>query len=381
MKKLKAGIVGVGRIGRVQIRAIRSLGCEISAILSRDQGRAAALAAELRAERGAECDTERGAECGIKPYSDLAAFLADPDVDVVHVCTPNLQHYAVARACLLAGKPVLCEKPLTADPSQSAELAALAAEREIPTAVNFVYRHYPTLARLKAMLDAGDLGTIYAIRGGFLQGQMLSELDWDWRVDSSQGGQSRAMADIGSHWCDLVTYLLGQKIAEVCADFATFLPERIVPATREPASESRRFRVDTEDYASSLLHFSSGARGSFSVSQTTAGSKSVVSVEIDGSLASARWERERADILRLGRRDSGYEELRQGEDPSPDWEAFRTEAQRGLVASFYAQILEGVRGSHADFADGHRMVQVVAAMVESGRAHAWVGIPESPLIQ
>jgi predicted dehydrogenase len=370
MKKLRAGIVGVGRIGRVQIKAIRSLGCEVAAILSRDQGRAMALAAELRAEPGVGRDSHRG----IKPYSDLDAFLADPDVDVVHVCTPNPQHYAAAKACLIAGKPVLCEKPLAADPRQSAELASLAAERGIPTAVNFVYRHYPTLARLKAIIDAGDLGTIYALRGGFLQGQMLSELDWDWRVDSSQGGQSRAMADIGSHWCDLVTYLLGRTITEVCADFATFLPERVVPAALDPAGESRRFRVDTEDYASALLRFSDGARGSLSVSQTTAGSKSGVSVEIDGSQASVRWERERADVLRLGRRDRGYEVLRQGEGPSPDWESFRTEAQRNLVASFYAQILEGRRGCHADFADGHRADQVIEAALASSKARTWVSI-------
>ena len=355
MNRLRAGIVGVGRIGRVQIKAIRSLGCEVSAILSRDRGRAEALVAELRASR----DAERG----IKPYSDLEAFLADPDVDVVHVCTPNLQHYVAARACLLAGKPVLCEKPLTVDPVQSAELAALAAERRIPTAVNFVYRHYPTLARLKAIIDAGDLGTIHAVRGGFLQGQMLSELNWDWRVDSAQGGPSRAMADIGSHWCDLVCWLLGREMTEVCADFATLIPERLGP--------SGSFKVDTEDYASALLRFSGGLHGSFSVSQTTAGSKSGVTVEIDGSLASASWEREKADILRVGRRDGTRDELRQGEGPSPDWESFRTEAQRNLVASFYTQILEGRRGSHADFADGNANVKVVAAMVESSRERGW----------
>jgi len=380
MKTLRAGIVGVGRIGRVQIQAIRSLGCEVSAILSRDQDRAEALADELRVEGGAKLGVERGAarsagcDGGIRAYSDLEAFLADPDVDVVHVCTPNLQHYAVARACLLAGRPVLCEKPLTADPRQSAELAALAAERGIPTAVNFVYRHYPTLARLKAMLDAGDLGAVYAVRGGFLQGQMLSELDWDWRVDSALGGPSRAMADIGSHWCDLVRWLLGQEITEVCADFATFLPERTIPAMANPACKPRRFKVDTEDYASALLRFSGGTRGSFSVSQTTAGAKSGVTIEIDGARASARWERERADILQVGRRASPPEEYRQGYGMSPDWETFRTEAQRNLVASFYAQILEGRRGSHADFADGHANVKIVDAALASSKTRAWIHI-------
>ena len=362
MKKLRAGIIGVGRIGRVHIKAIRSLGCEVSAILSRDPARGAALASELFAGSDAGSDAGRG----IRPYSDLDAFLADPGVDVVHICTPNLQHFAEARASLLAGKPVLCEKPLTADPGQSAELAALAAERGIPTAVNFVYRHYPPLARFRTMVASEELGEIFAIRGNFLQGQLLSDAVWDWRVESRLGGPSRAMADIGSHWCDLARWLLGREITEVCADFATFIPERLGP--------SGRVAVDTEDYASALLRFSGDLHGSFSVSQATAGAKSAFTVEIDGSMASARWDRETADILRVGRRDGTREELRHGEGPSPDWESFRTEAQRGLVASFYASILSGERGTHADFADGHANVKVVAAAVASSKTRAWVKI-------
>ena len=377
MKRLRAGIIGVGRIGRFQIRAIQSLGCEVSAILSRDPGRGVVLAAEL------------GGGSRIRPYTDIDAFLADPGVDVVHVCTPNLQHFDEARACLLAGKPVLCEKPLTVDPGQSAELAALAMERGIPTAVNFVYRHYPPLARFRAMVASGELGEIFSIRGGFLQGQLLSDAVWDWRVESRLGGPSRAMADIGSHWCDLARWLLGREITEVCADFATFIPERKAPEGLAPeghapegqASAARqgaagpggpgRVKVDTEDYASALLRFSGNLHGSFSVSQTTAGARSAFTVEIDGSLASARWDRERADILRVGRRDGPSEEFRLGEGPSPDWDTFRTEAQSSLIASFYTQILEGKRGTHADFADGHANVKAVTAAVASSSERSW----------
>ena len=159
---------------------------------------------------------------------------------------------------------------------------------------------------------------------------------------------------------------LGLVMRSLANDFATLIPERLGP--------SGRVAVDTEDYVSALLRFSGGQRGCFSVSQTTAGSKSGVTVEIDGSLASANWEREKADILRVGRRDGTRDELRQGEGPSPDWETFRTEAQRGLVASFYTQILEGRRGSHADFADGNANVKVVAAMVASSRERGWKNI-------
>ncbi|HEY9054381.1 MAG TPA: Gfo/Idh/MocA family oxidoreductase, partial [Rectinemataceae bacterium] len=307
--------------------------------------------------------------------TDLEDFLADPGLEVVHVCSPNLEHFDVAKACLLAGKPVLCEKPLTVDPAQSAELAALAADRGIPTAVNFVYRHYPTLGRLKSMIETGDLGKIYAVRGGFLQGQLISENVWDWRVESRLGGPSRAMADIGSHWCDLARWLIGDEFSEICADFATFVPERLKPAGAPPTKEGpERVRVDTEDYASAIFRFRSGIRGSFTVSQTTAGARSSFSIAVDGSLGSARWERESADILRIGRPDGSMSEERWGSMDSPAWEDFRDAAQRALISSFYERIRGLGRGVHADFSDGHANAKIVEAALASAKTRAWIRI-------
>lgn len=358
--ELKAGIVGLGRIGTVQAKAINSLGyARVSAILTRNPG------AEETRPAGP-------AAVGVKIFTDIDAFLADPDIDVVHICTPNPLHYEAAKACLLSGRPVLCEKPLTIGSAHSAELVEIAARRSLPTAVNFVYRHYPTLGRLKAMLDSGELGHIHSVRGGFLQGLLLDPAVWDWRIDSRLGGPSRAMADIGTHWCDLARYLLGSEITEICADFATFIPERPVPG------EAGSLRtVDTEDQVSALLRFSEGMRGSFTASQATAGAKSAFTIAIDGSLASARWDREKADMLaigRLGRTDQPAEEIREGQGPAPDWESFRAEAQRSLIDSFYRQILDGTRGTHADFSDGHAIVKVVEAAVESASSRRWVNI-------
>lgn len=357
---LRAGIIGLGRIGIVQAKAIDSLGyAKVSAILTRDAKAAASSLTKLGTE-------------GVGIFTDIAAFLADPGIDVVHICTPNPLHYEAAKACLLSGRPVLCEKPLAIDPKHSAELAELAARRSLPTAVNFVYRHYPTLGKLKAMIDSGGLGRVHSVRGGFLQGLLLDPSIWDWRIDPRLGGPSRAMADIGTHWCDLARYLLGREITEICADFATFIPERPVPGE---AGSLRR--VDTEDQVSALLWFSGGVRGSFTASQVTAGAKSAFTIAIDGSLASVRWDRERADVLavgKLGRNDVPPEELRESQGPTPDWESFRAEAQRRLIDSFYRQILDGTRGTHADFSDGHAIVQVVGAAVESARARRWVEV-------
>lgn len=358
--ELNAGIIGLGRIGTVQAKAIKSLGyARVSAILTRNPGAAGTRPPLPAAE-------------GVKIFTDIEAFLADPDIDVVHICTPNPLHYKAARACLLSGRPVLCEKPLTIDSAHSAELVEIAARRSLPTAVNFVYRHYPTLGTFKAMLDSGELGRVHSVRGGFLQGLLLDPTIWDWRIDSRLGGPSRAMADIGTHWCDLARYLLGREITEICADFAIFIPERPVP---EEAGTLHA--VDTEDQVSALLRFSDNVRGSFTASQVTAGAKSAFSIAIDGSLASIRWDREKSDMLavgRLGRNDQPPEEIRDGTGPAPDWESFRAEAQRRLIDSFYRQILDGKRGTHADFSDGHAIAKVVEAAIESARSRHWVSL-------
>lgn len=357
MKEIRAGIVGVGKIGAAHIEAIGRLDCaEVSAIVVRDPERAARLARELGVPRF---------------YSDYRDLLADPGIDVVHDCTPNAAHFAINRDCILAGKHILSEKPLTVNSRDSGELAELAASRNVKSAVNFVYRHYSILRHLREMIMNGDLGEIRAIRGAYLQDWLLRDTDFDWRVEAARGGPSRAMADIGSHWCDLAQFLLGQDIAEVCADLATFIPVRIETLPGDLPGEppkTRRVDVDTEDYVSALLRFSGGARGSFSVSQVSPGQKTGLSIEIDGSEASARWDRLHTDRIWIGRRDEQAREISLSAPES------QQDAQRNMVDSFYRTILYGDAPRYADFSEGHRIVKVVEAILESGRDRRWRGI-------
>jgi len=315
-------------------------------------------------------------------------MLADPAIDVVHDCAPNLEHFWINRGAITAGKAILSEKPLTADPAESGELARLAESRNVPTAVNFVYRHYGALQRLRTMVAEGALGPIYAARGAYLQDWLLYESDWDWRVDSGAGGPSRAMADIGSHWCDLARFLLGQEVSEVCADLATFLPHRLKPAAGGAAGSIgapgrvERVAVDTEDYGSALLRFSGGARGSFTVSQVSAGAKTGLSIALDGGAASVLWEHARPGKLVVRRRGEPEEVLDFGDELVAD-------AQRSMIASFYERVRAGAEGSaagsasraaseaarpYADFADGHAAVRIVDAVLKSSKSRAWIRI-------
>jgi predicted dehydrogenase len=359
-----AGIVGVGKIGRAHIEALRQIGCaEVGAIVVRDADRAARLADEL----------------GVPAfYTDYRDLLADPAVNVVHDCTPNLEHFRINRGAVLAGKAVLSEKPLTTDSRESAELVELAASHNVPTAVNFIYRQYPALRLLRKLISDGRLGRIYAIRGTYLQDWLLRETDYDWRVEAALGGASRAMADIGSHLCDLAQFLLKRNITEICADFGTFVPERCKPsddgATSAPGETLGRIHVDTEDYAGFLARFQGGVHASFCVSQTSAGKKLGLGIEVDGSEASARWSQEKADKLLLGRRDEPTEELGVEPDSSGGTPGLRSRVQRDTIEAFYRTILFGDERRYADFADGHRIVRIVEAAQASARIGAWVRI-------
>ncbi len=365
MKRIRAGIIGVGNIGNAHIEAIHRLGyADVAAICVRDEARAKEL-----------CDFY-----GIPKYfTEYSGMLDDPDIDVVHNCTPNTAHFQINKDCIIAGKHILSEKPLTVYSSESGKLLELLKSHNVQNSINFVYRHYSLVQHVKGMIENGELGDIYSIHGAYLQDWLLHDSDYNWRIDARLGGPSRAMADIGSHWCDLAQFLLGQNILEVCADMATFVPFRI---DGSPGSvQGKRVAVETEDYASALLRFTGGARGSFTVSQVSAGSKIGLSFDIDGSKASVHWEHGQADRLWIGHRDSPNEELplhpdllnESGKDSTPHGRKSERwpDAQKNMIDSFYRTILQGEKPRYADFSEGHKITKVVEAVVESYRSGRW----------
>lgn len=356
MAEIRVGIIGGGKSGRAHIEAVRSIGgATVAAIAVRDAARAAEL-----------CELY-----GIPVYyTDYRELLADREINVVHNCTPNFLHYRVNADCIIAGKHVLSEKPLTISSGQSQELLTLIKSHNVMTAVNFTYRHYRAAARLRDMVKNGELGRIYSISGAYLQDWLSRDTDYDWRVESRLAGPSRAMGDIGSHWCDLAQFVLGDDVAAVCADFATFIPAR-TDFSRGDA-HVRRVEVDTEDYCGALLRFSKGARGTLVVSQVSAGEKTGISLRIDGSKASARWDRTRAGLITLAHRDKTPDEITVA-GGKPDEQP--ADALKNMIESFYASILRPDMRSEprrfADFEEGHKIVRVVEAIVASDKSRSW----------
>jgi predicted dehydrogenase len=330
-------------------------------------------------------------------YGSYRELLADPDIDVIHNCTPNALHYEINRAALEAGKHVVSEKPLAMNSEETRSLVEIARYSGCLAAVNFNHRGYPMVQQARAMIDSGDLGKVQLIHGSYLQDWLLYPTDWNWRLDPAVGGASRAVADIGSHWADLLQHVTGQRIVRVLADLQTVLPTRKRPlaATQTfggtaQSEASEDVAITTEDYASVIFETDGGARGVFTVSQVSAGHKNRLSFEVNGARASARWDADAPNELWIGYRDGANEVLTKDPSlvapgvkpyihlPGGHHEAW-PDALRNVFAEMYAAVREGRTGplatsAFAGFEDGHRSALLVDAVIDSAQRGGWTDV-------
>jgi predicted dehydrogenase len=381
MRKVGVGVVGTGFIGPAHVEALRRLSnVEVVAIAARDQAAAESKAQALGVARA---------------YGDYRKLLAREDVHVVHICTPNHLHFEMSKQALLAGKHVVCEKPLATEAREAAELVELAEKKGLVNAVHFNVRYYPLVRQTKLMVQSGEVGEVFSVHGSYLQDWLFFPTDYNWRLEPKLSGRSRAVADIGSHWMDLVEHVSGLRITEVFADFATFHKERKKPLkpletyagkilTPEDYSE---IRIDTEDYASILFHFSNGAHGALTVSQVSAGRKNRISFEIDGSRRAIAWESENPNCLWIGRRDGANEVLMK--DPSLVFSEVRSligfpgghnegfpDTSKQMFRELYEHIASGSKGkpTFPTFEDGLRELVLCEKILDSKDRSAWVRI-------
>jgi predicted dehydrogenase len=380
---LGAAVVGTGFIGTVHVEQLRRIGVRVTGVLGSTPERGGARAEALGVP---------------KAYPSLDALLADPDVDVVHITSPNHLHVPQTEAVLAAGRHVVCEKPLAMTAAESARLVGLAAASGLVNAVNFNIRFYPLNQHVRELIGSGALGDVRFVTGHYLQDWLLLESDWNWRLEPDKGGALRAIGDIGSHWLDLVTFLTGEPIVAVMADLETFVPVHAQPrgpvesfSTARSADTIER-RLTTEDVASVLLRFANGARGAMAVSQVSAGRKNSLQWEIDGSTGSAAWDSETPDHLWLGHREQPNEVLLRNPAlmgaagraaaalPGGHVEGF-ADTFGALFRAIYADVVAGrpaERPPYATFADGHDEMLVGDAIAESARVGHWVEVAREP---
>lgn len=380
-QSLGVGVAGTGFIGPAHIEALRRNGIQVLGL----------------AENTKEKAENKAAELGIpRIYGSIDEMLADPDIIVVHLATPNHLHHPHAKAALLAGKHVVCEKPLSMNTTESAELVKLAAEKKLVNAINFNIRMYPLAHQARSMVQSGELGDIFILQGSYLQDWLLFPTDWNWRLEPDLGGTLRAVGDIGSHWLDLLTFITGLHVEEVYADFKTFHPVRKKPVKPLETFTGKILKpedfidqpIHTEDYATIILHYENDVRGVLTVSQVSSGRKNRLFYEINGSKSSLIWDSEKPNELLVGHRTEANQVL--VKDPSLlSPEAGATASYPGghnegfpdtfkqLYTKIYDYILAGDYAQTPDFptfADGHYEMQLCEAIECSAKEGKWVKV-------
>jgi predicted dehydrogenase len=385
MSKIGAGIIGMGFIGVSHLEAIRRIGfAEIVAV--------ADVNYELARKKTEEYHIP---QC----YQSAEELLADPDIQVVHNCTPNNLHLEVNSQIIEAGKHIFSEKPLTTTSAESARLLALLEKAPgIVAGLSFNYRMNPLVQEMKQRIKRGEIGEVRLVHGSYLQDWLLYETDYNWRVEPQISGASRAMGDIGSHWMDSVQTITGARITEVCADLWTVHPVRKKPKGQVETfavnanAEYEEKKVETEDYGAVLFKMSHGARGVFYVSQVSAGRKCRLDFEVDGTRAALYWNQENADQMWMGFRDRDNSQVfRNPNLMTPEARQYTylaaghpegwNDAFKNNLYSFYQFIKEGKRRGidpcdFATFEEGHYIMKLLEAILESSRTRQWVSVEQ-----
>jgi predicted dehydrogenase len=373
-RRIGMGLVGPGFIAPHHIDAVRRLG---------DVDVCAIAGSTLASTR------ERAAQLGVaRYYGSYEDLVSDPEIEVVHNTTPNYMHFAVSMAAIEAGKHIISDKPLALTSLQCCKLRDAAEAAGVVNAVTFNYRGNPLLQQARAMVDSGEIGPVFFVHGQYLQDWMADDHVYSWRMDPEKGGDSSALADIGSHWCDLAEHVTGSRIVEVLAEMTTVVRTRYSSgasgkafAQGESGAARTPIAMKGEDLASVLLRFENGARGSVSVGQVIPGHKNDLTIEVSGRSGSLHWRQERQNELWIGRYDRPNSLM--DKDPSLLLPEARSYArlpgghQEGWADAFF-QIIRDIysyirAGGDAamrpatlcSFADATRICALVEAMVAS----------------
>ena len=386
MSNLRAAVVGTGFIGPVHVEGLLRAGIEVVGVLGSTPEKSASVAGKLGLAQG---------------YASLDELLGDTAVDVVHIASPNRFHFDQASRTIAAGKHVLCEKPLAMNSQESSKLVGLAAQAGVAAGVNYNIRYYPLCIEAAQRVRSGEVGELFHVTGSYSQDWLFHETDFNWRVLAEDGGELRAIADIGTHWLDLVQFIVDQKVEAVCADLATVFPQRRRPVGAvetfsgkgQAPEETEIVDISTEDYGCVMLRFTGGSRGVMWVSQVTAGRKNCLRWEIAGSAESLSWNSESPNQMSIGHRDNENQVLLR--DPAlissraasatsypgghnegfgDTFKQLFIDFYRSIESGEYASSPAGAEASYPTFRDGHQEILVCEAILESHRNQIWTQI-------
>jgi predicted dehydrogenase len=386
------GLISVGWMGKLHSRAYQAM-----ASVYPETGIRPRLvhAADTAPDRVAYATEVLGYARGSADYREV---LADPEVDVVSICAPNMLHREIGVAAAEAGKPFWIEKPVGRDAGETGQIAAAAQAAGVVTSIGFNYRHAPAVEHVRELVAQGALGRITNLRAVFFTGyaaEPKGALSWRFKRELAGSG---ALGDLLSHVVDLVSYLVG-PIAEVSALTSTVYTQRpILPmgsATHFAVIEDGELGpVENEDYAATLVRFAPtaqgpGAVGTLEASRTTVGPQCGLGFELYGTDGSAIWNFEQMNELRLclgrGGPHQGYTTVlanphlgdygrfQPGPGIAMGYDDLKViEARKFLVA------VAGGERRNSTIEDAHAVAEVIAAADASAASGTWQKVPVVP---
>jgi predicted dehydrogenase len=385
MKQINAGIIGSGFMGAAHIEALQRIGnVKVIAMASTDMDTAKKLADSYSIE---------------EVTNDYKDIINNEDVDIIHNCTPNFLHFDINNETIERGKHIISEKPLAISSKQSASLLESLKKNRVVNAINFNYRSYPLVQHARSMVNNNEVGDIFLVHGNYLQDWLYYDTDYNWRLEKEIGGDSRAIADIGSHWCDLIQFVIGLKIKKVYANLITIHSERMKPSQKietfkgkekKLTRDGQSIKISTEDAGSVLLEFEEGAQGVFTVSQVSAGRKNHFWFEIDGSKKAIAWNQEKPNEMWIGYRDKANEILIK--DPSlvskeaknyAHYPGGHPEGYPDGMKNLFLRVYDFVRSGKSPqkdkpdfptFEDGHWENKIVEAIIKSNKEKKWIEV-------
>ncbi|MFT5470042.1 MAG: putative dehydrogenase [Verrucomicrobiales bacterium] len=239
-------------------------------------------------------------------YQEMAqAEAARPDkVDFVSIVVQNHLHFDVAKTFLEAGINVICDKPLCHSIDQADEFRQVVQNSGKIFALTHNYTGYPMVKEAKRMVKDGDLGRILKIVAEYPQGYAVGDVEGEgqgkisnWRADPNIAGASNCMGDIGTHAHNLIRYITGLEIDEMCAELTAFIPGR-----------------QLDDDGNVLVRFGGGAKGIIYASQISNGDENALCIRVYGTKSSIEWHQEEPNELIVKYANAPRKIYRRGND-------------------------------------------------------------------
>ncbi len=376
MKTYRVGIIGVGFIGKVHAYGHLNLPLFYDPLPFRTH---ITHVCTSRVETAEKACLTLGADVAT---TDFRAITENPDIDIVHICTPNNRHLEALLSAMAAGKHIYCDKPLVADLDEAAAIAAALPAYTGTAQMTLQNRFFPATLHARQLVDEGFLGQPLEFRAAYLHaGSADPTAPLKWKLAAEAGGG--VIADLGSHVFDLVHYLLGDY-AEVNACTRIAYSQR--PSADDPNS---LVPVTAEDCVMLTARMASGALGQIEATKLATGTEDELRVEIHGTLGALRFntmdphhleafDARAADSPIGGRRgwthiDTGQRYPKPGGFPSPKNAIGWMRAHMACLYNFLAAVDAGVP-AEPGLAQGLYLQRLMARVKESDARKAWVTV-------